>query len=98
MILRHVLPGVAGTIIVSTALAVANMMLLEASLSFLGVGVQPPTPSWGNLIAEGRDQLVQAPWISVFPGIAITATVVALHVVADALHAALDPRSGAPAS
>lgn len=92
---RHVLPNAAATLIVCTALSVANMMLLEASLSFLGVGVQPPTPSWGNMIAEARDQLATAPWASLFPGLALTAVVMALHAVADALRDALDPATGA---
>ena len=83
IILRHVVPNAATTIAVSATLAVANLMLLEAGLSFIGVGVQPPTPSWGNMIAEGRDQILSAPWISVFPGIAITLVVMALHAVAD---------------
>ena len=91
IIARHVLPHAAATLIVCTALGVANMMLLEASLSFLGVGVQPPTPSWGNMIADARDQLATAPWGSLFPGLALTAVVMALHVVADALRDALDP-------
>jgi peptide/nickel transport system permease protein len=98
VVARHVLPNVMATVIVSAALGVANMMLLEAGLSFLGAGVQAPTPSWGNMIAEGRDQLIQAPWISVFPGLAITASVMALHAVSDALQATLDPRAQAPMS
>ena len=91
IIARHILPNAAATLIVCTALGVANMMLLEASLSFLGVGVQPPTPSWGNMIADARDQLATAPWGSLFPGLALTAVVMALHAVADALRDALDP-------
>jgi peptide/nickel transport system permease protein len=83
IMLRHLVPNVGGTITASAALAVANMMLLEAGLSFIGTGVQPPTPSWGNMIAEGRDYLLAAPWISVAPGLAIALTVMALHVVAD---------------
>jgi peptide/nickel transport system permease protein len=94
VILRQVLPNVSATIAVSAALAVANMMLLEAGLSFIGVGVQPPTPSWGNMIADGRDIITTAPWVSVFPGLAITLTVIALHAVADRA-AASPPNSGA---
>jgi len=94
---RHVLPGTGAVVIVAAALGVANAMLLEAGLSFLGVGVQPPVPSWGNMIADARDQLATAPWASLFPGLAITAVVVALHAMADGLRGALDPR-GAPSS
>lgn len=94
VILRHVLPNIGATVIVSTTLAVANMMLLEAGLSFLGVGVQPPTPSWGNMIADGRDYLLAAPWVSVFPGLAITAVVLALHAVADGVHDSLSTDGG----
>jgi peptide/nickel transport system permease protein len=83
VILRHLLPNVAGTVAASTALAVANMMLLEAGLSFIGTGVQPPTPSWGNMIADGRDQLLAAPWVSVAPGLAIAFVVMALHSLAE---------------
>ncbi len=91
VISRHLLPNAAATLIVATALGVAHMMLLESALSFLGVGVQPPAPSWGNMIADARDQLATAPWSSVFPGLALTTAVMALNVVADALRDALDP-------
>ncbi len=94
---RHVLPGTSAVVVVAAALGVANVMLLEAGLSFLGVGVQPPVPSWGNMIADARDQLATAPWASLFPGVAITGVVVALHAVADGLRSALDPR-GEPSS
>ncbi len=98
VILHHVLPGAAAVLIVSAALGVANMMLLEAGLSFIGAGVQPPVPSWGNMIADARDVLATAPWTSLFPGLAITVVVLALHSVSDGLRAALDPRSGAAAA
>jgi peptide/nickel transport system permease protein len=89
---RHILPNAAAPLIVSAALGIGNMMLLEAALSFLGVGVQPPTPSWGNMIADGRDQLTVAPWTTVFAGLAIALVVMALHAVGDGLRDALDPR------
>ncbi len=92
VIIRHLLPNAAATLVVSSALAMANMMLLEAGLSFLGVGVRPPTPSWGNMIADARDQLTAAPWSSIFPGLALTTVVVALHAVADGARDAFDPR------
>ena len=68
--------------------------VLLTGLSFLGVGVQPPTPSWGNMIADARDQLTAAPWSSIFPGVALTLVVMALHAVADGARDALDPRQG----
>ena len=95
VILRHVLPNAAAPLIVSAALGIGNMMLLEAGLSFLGVGVQPPQASWGNMIADGRDQLATAPWNSLFPGLAIAVTVMALNILGDALRDALDPRTAA---
>jgi peptide/nickel transport system permease protein len=89
---RHVLPNALAPIIVSAALGIGNMMLLEAALSFLGVGIQPPVPSWGNMIADGREQLATAPWTTLFPGLAIALAVMALHAVGDGLRDALDPR------
>jgi len=93
IVLRHVLPNAAASIIVSAALGIGNMMLLEAGLSFLGAGVQPPNPSWGNMIADGRDQLGTAPWSTLFPGLAIALAVMALNATGDALRHALDPRT-----
>ena len=84
VIFRHVLPNAAGPIIVSAALGIGNMMRLEAGLSFLGLGVPPPAPSWGNMIAGGRDLLVVAPWVSLAPGIALVVTVLATTVLGDA--------------
>jgi peptide/nickel transport system permease protein len=95
VILRHVLPNAAAPLIVSAALGIGNMMLLEAGLSFLGVGVQPPHASWGNMIADGRDQLATAPWNSLFPGLAIAVTVMALNAMGDAVRDAFDPRTAA---
>lgn len=93
IIARHVLPNAAAPLIVSAALGIGHMMLLEAGLSFLGVGVQPPAPSWGNMIAEGRDQLLSAPWTSLGPGLAIALAVMALNATGDALRDALSPRA-----
>jgi len=93
IIVRHVLPNSAASLIVSAALGIGNMMLLEAGLSFLGAGVQPPQPSWGNMIADGRDQLSNAPWTTLFPGLAIAFSVMALNATGDALRDALDPKS-----
>lgn len=96
VIFRHVLPNALAPLIVSAALGIGNVMLLEASLSFLGLGVPAPTPSWGNMIYDGREQIVTAPWTTVFPGLAIAVLVMALNAVGDALRDALDPRLEAP--
>src|SRR5438093_13458302 len=92
VIFRHVLPNAAAPIIVSAALGIGNVMLLEAGLSFLGIGVPPPLPSWGNMIADGAAQLATAPWTTLFPGLATALVVMALNAVGDALRDALDPR------
>src|SRR5213592_732231 len=88
---RHVLPNALTPVIVSAALGLGNAITLEASLSFLGVGVQPPTPSWGNMIASGRDTLVNAPWVAAAPGVALVLVVVACTLLGDALQDALNP-------
>jgi peptide/nickel transport system permease protein len=92
IIFRHVLPNVAAPIIVSAALGIGNVMLLEAGLSFLGMGVASPKPSWGNMIADGWPKIEVAPWSATFPGLAISLVVMALNAVGDALRDALDPR------
>ncbi|MGH7700358.1 MAG: ABC transporter permease [Gemmatimonadales bacterium] len=92
VIAHHVLPNVAAPIVVSAALAVGHVLLLEAGLSFLGVGVRPPTASWGTMIRDGADYFMTAPWTAVWPGLAIALVVMALNAVADALRDALDPR------
>jgi len=92
VILRHVLPNVAAPIIVSAALGVGNVLLLEAGISFLGIGVQPPRPSWGRMIADGTEWLATAPWASLWPGLAIAIVVMSFNAVGDALRDALDPR------
>ena len=91
---RHVLPNVIAPVIVAATLGIAGAIMAEAALSFLGLGVQPPTPSWGSMIADGRDldQLRHAPWTSLAPGLAIGAAVLAFNLVGDALRDALDPR------
>lgn len=88
----HVLPNVLAPIIVQTSLSLAFAILSEAALSFLGLGVQPPDPSWGRMLFEGRGFVEQAWWMGVFPGAAIFLTVLAFNVVGDALRDALDPR------
>ncbi|MGE5091609.1 MAG: ABC transporter permease [Bacillota bacterium] len=94
LLVRHVLPNALTPAIVAAALGFGNAILLEAGLSFLGVGVQPPTPSWGSMIASGRDTLVNAPWVAAAPGIALVLVVVASTLLGDALHEALDPARG----
>jgi len=92
IIFRHLLPNALAPVIVSATLGIGLTILTEASLSFLGLGVQPPTPSWGNMVSDGRDALTQAWWIATFPGLAIVLTVVAFNLLGDGLRDALDPR------
>src|SRR2546428_663858 len=88
---RDVLPKAAAPIIVSAARGGGNVLLLEASLSFLGIGIRPPTPSWGNMIADGAPSVYTAPWTTVAAGLAISLVVMSLNAVADGLRDALDP-------
>jgi peptide/nickel transport system permease protein len=83
---RHVVPNAVGAAIVATALGVGNAILLESGLAFLGLGVQPPQPSWGNMIAGGRDLIVTAPWVAIAPGTALILTVLACTLLGDALR------------
>jgi peptide/nickel transport system permease protein len=94
ILLRHVLPNAATPIVVQASLSVGFAILAEASLSFLGLGVQPPEPSWGSMINAGRGYLQQAPWIVFGPGAALFVTVLGLNFVGDAVRDALDPRLG----
>jgi peptide/nickel transport system permease protein len=91
VLVRHILPNALTPVIVAAALGIGNAIMLEAGLSFLGLGVQPPTPSWGNLIASGRDTLVNAPWVATAPGVALVLVVVAATLLGDALRDRLDP-------
>ena len=91
VILRHLLPNAAGIITVQVTLAVATAILAESALSFLGLGVPPPTPSWGNMLTEGRLHLTSAWWIATFPGLAIFLSVLAFNLTGDGLRDALDP-------
>ncbi|HEX6575146.1 MAG TPA: ABC transporter permease [Gemmatimonadaceae bacterium] len=94
VMLQHVLPNVIAPVVIAATLGVAGAIMAEAALSFLGLGVPPPTPSWGSMIADGRDldQLRRAPWTSVFPGMAIGAAVLGFNLLGDALRDALDPK------
>ena len=89
----ELLPNIASSVLVFFTLIVANNILLEAALSFLGAGVQPPTASWGTMIADGQDLIVTRPWLSLAPGLAIIITVISLNVFGDGLRDALDPRA-----
>jgi peptide/nickel transport system permease protein len=92
IIFLHILPNVAAPIIVQTTLSLAFAILSEAALSFLGLGVQPPNPAWGRMLSEGRNFFEQAPWMGIFPGLAILLTVMAFNFVGDGLRDALDPK------
>jgi len=92
IVFRHILPNVLGTIVVYTTLTIPKVMLLEAFLSFLGLGVQPPMSSWGLLIRDGAEVMESHPWLLVFPGIIFSATLFALNRLGDGLRDALDPR------
>ena len=89
---RHIIPNALTPVIVAAALGLGNAVTLEAGLSFLGLGVQPPAASWCNMIASGRDTLVNAPWVAAAPGIALVLVVVACTLLGDALQDALDPQ------
>lgn len=92
IIARHILPNVAASIIVIGSLTVANLILFEASLSFLGLGVPPPTPTWGRMVFDGLEYVSTAWWIPLFPGVAVMLTVLGSNLVGDWLRDALDPR------
>jgi peptide/nickel transport system permease protein len=90
---RHLLPNAFAPVLIQATLLIGTLILTESSLSFLGLGIQPPIPSWGNLIAEGRDVLLESWWISAFPGVTLALTVIAFNLLADGLRDRLDPRS-----
>ena len=89
----EIVPNIASTILVFFPLLVANAILLEAALSFLGAGVQPPTPSWGTMIQEGVDRIATAPHLTIVPGLMLVLTVLSLNVFGDGVRDALDPRA-----
>lgn len=92
IVLRHVIPNILGPVVVYTTLTIPRVMLLEAFLSFLGLGVRAPMSSWGVLIKDGADAMESYPWLLIFPGLALSATLFSLNVIGDALRDALDPR------
>jgi peptide/nickel transport system permease protein len=92
IIFRHLLPNTLGPLLVAATLGVGDVILLEAGLSFLGLGIQPPAPSWGGMILDAREVLITAPWAGLFPGIAIVLTVLSANLLGDAVRDAVDPR------
>lgn len=92
LIFRHILPNAMSPVLVSATLGVAGAILTESALSFLGIGVQPPTPSWGNMLITGKQTLGSAWWLSVFPGLAILFTVLGYNLLGEGIRDALDPR------
>lgn len=93
---RHLLPNVLGSVIVLATTGIAEAILVEASLSFLGFGVRPPLPTWGGLVSEGFRYIITAPWLSLFPGLAIMVTVVCFNIVGEWLRDRFDPRRRLP--
>ncbi|PIW89067.1 MAG: peptide ABC transporter permease, partial [Nitrospirae bacterium CG_4_8_14_3_um_filter_44_28] len=92
IIVRHIMINSMAPVFVSAVLGIAGAVLIESALSFLGIGVQPPTPSWGNILTLGKDNIEIAWWLSVFPGLAILITVLSYNLVGEGLRDALDPR------
>ncbi|MBN2331764.1 MAG: ABC transporter permease [Deltaproteobacteria bacterium] len=92
IIMQHILPNAMAPVLVSATLGVAGAILTESALSFLGIGVQPPTPSWGNMLTAGKDNLEYAWWLSLFPGLAILITVLGYNLLGEGIRDALDPR------
>jgi len=93
IIFKHLMPNALGPVIVYTTLTIPNVMLLEAFLSFLGLGIQPPQSSWGVLISYGVETMEEYPWLLIFPGLALTTTLFALNFLGDGLRDALDPKA-----
>jgi peptide/nickel transport system permease protein len=94
IVLRHILPNVFAPILVQATLAIAAAIIAEASLSFLGLGQQPPAPSWGSMLNTAKNFLSQAPWMAVWPGAAIFVLVLSFNLLGDGMRDALDPRRG----
>jgi len=92
IIFSEILPNILGNLLVIATFEIAHAILLEAALSFLGLGVQPPTPSWGLMLAEGRDYMLTLWWLSTLPGLAIFLAALGINLVGDALRDLLDPR------
>ncbi len=93
IMLNHILPNVASPVVVAATLSVGNVILFESVLSFLGLGIQPPTPSWGNMLTNAQELIWEAPQLAIYPGLAIFATVIAFNFLGDGMQDALDPRT-----
>jgi peptide/nickel transport system permease protein len=93
VVLRHVIPNLRGSLIILTTFEIGRLLLLESAVSFLGLGIQPPTPSWGTMIADGREHIFDGWWLAAIPGAAITIVVLAFNLVGDGLRDLLDPRA-----
>ena len=93
LVRRHILPNMTAPIVVQATVAFSTAILTEATLSYLGLGTQPPTPSWGTMLNAGKQVLLLAPWTSIFPGLAIAVTVLGFNLLGDGLRDALDPRT-----
>ncbi len=93
ILFRHILPNLISPIVIQTAVCLSYGILIESALSYLGVGVQPPTPSWGAILNEGKEFLALAPWVSLFPGGLIMLAVLSFNVIGDGLRDAFDPRA-----
>ena len=91
ILFRHILPNVISPIVIQTAVCLSYGILIESALSYLGVGVQPPTATWGNMLKNAQAQMTYAPWTAIFPGLAILLTVLSLNYIGDGLRDALDP-------
>ena len=92
IILRHILPNTLAPVFVSATFGIASAILIESSLSFLGFGVQPPTPSWGDILSQSKDFIDIAWWLTLFPGIAIFLTIISYNLVGEGLRDAIDPK------
>ena len=93
IVIRHILPNIFGPLLVIATFGVATAILLEASLSFLGIGTQPPAPSWGTMLSRGRDYIYSAPWLMIYPGLALLITVLGVNLMGDGLRDYWDPRT-----
>lgn len=91
IIFRHIIPNIIGPIVVGATLGVGGAIITESALSFLGLGVQPPTPSWGNMLQDSQTTMASKPWLTIFPGLAILVTVLCINFIGDGLQDALDP-------
>ena len=92
IILKHLIPNAIGPVLVSATLGIGGAILVESALSFLGIGVQPPTPSWGNILMDGKSTLGVAWWLTIFPGVIILLTVLAYNLLGEGLRDILEPR------